>query len=327
MKATKYVLLVLAIFALTVGCAPDKNETALRITFGDQTNARTLTPDVSMDVDSYTVHITGPSNRDVTGITGSSVVIRFLDPGAYTVAVDAFNAEAVKIGEGSNTCDVAADTQTDITVDVYVVVGIGSFDETVAYRSDIADSSIAASVLKHGESEPIDLPLDITQDGAFTAHANIDLDSGWYVSTTMVKSGANIWAGLVEALRIVKGFTSYLDIDWTNTGQIGLVINPHIAQPLVANITGVAASYSLSDDLAGVKATVDGFDAAQIHFYWYVDSVAVLDGEGLAQGWTSAYLNEYGLTPSPNHTLSVIVHNLGSNLRYGSETVEFELLP
>jgi hypothetical protein len=324
---------LIAVAVLLMGCAQQPaEEPSLTLTLADVGVAsKTLVPTVTMQIHHYNLVMTksGSVTKTINDITGTTVTVSFLDLGVWNATVSAYNNEtpAIKIGEGIKAITIVAGANV-ASIDVNPLVGNGTLQQDVYYRTDLATPTITSSVkLNSGTETPITLAITDYQ-GVKRAAATTPLASGWYTLKTVLKSAGLTWAGIVEYVRIVKDYTTSGYWDWTSTSSLGITIIPHIVDPLTVTMTGtLPTTLTMTQDIKDITAVVTGFLPAQIYYAWYVDDWLVVEGTDKAIILGTKLMNEMGLTPGPQHRFQVLVYNPSGDLRCGSFAHVFTITP
>ena len=140
---------LMAVFLSLVSCpsgvTPDGDHGTLVLVFSATTmKAKTIVPPLDMDIASYTISGSGPhsSTFSLSGVTGASVTQNALLVGAWTIQVDALNANSDLIGSGSISVSITAGETSTATVTVSPLSGTGTLNITLSWASGLIASPL-----------------------------------------------------------------------------------------------------------------------------------------------------------------------------------------
>ena len=117
----KYLFTILAIILLTIGCdtqSISKGEICVNI------NSRSIDP-ISMETEYYKVSVTSGLNiQSAPRVDKTESSVRFnVEPGTWTVKVDAYNAHDDLIGTGSKAISLSGGSAVQCSVQVKEIEG------------------------------------------------------------------------------------------------------------------------------------------------------------------------------------------------------------
>ena len=127
----KYLFTILAIILLIIGCdtqSVSKGEICVNI------NSRSIDP-ISMETEYYKVSVTSGLNiQSAPRVDKTESSVRFnVEPGTWTVKVDAYNAHDDLIGTGSKEISVSGGSAVQCSVEVKEIEGEGTFSFCYTY--------------------------------------------------------------------------------------------------------------------------------------------------------------------------------------------------
>ena len=240
----------------------------LAISFGDATS-RSLLPSISMDIAEYIVEGSGPDGATFSVQTSeSSVVVKKLPFGDWSISVRGLNDTGIAIGTGNATAVIHTGETTMVGITVRPYEGDGSLGLTVLWNeADIDSASIDATLLPIAGGE---IPLAFSIAGAQATFSSAAIPAGYYTLTLKLRDNGIVVMGAVETVRIVKGALtegsfSFLEVNKPG-GTIDINITPEMDDPLTVTIHG------LGSDLIGtapmeVSATIaENLNAVYVWF-------------------------------------------------------------
>lgn len=270
------VLLVLSLVAAGCSLLPTEETGTLILTPAPQLRARTIEPDLEMEVSYYDVYGSGPDGAEFEqlGIFTTTVVQASLLPGDWTIRVEAYNADAppAMIGLGEKTVTVAAGEVLSVTVAVTPLSGTGTLSVEVTWPEGVlASSTLSVSLVPAGEAyDPSVHDIEPAISGTTAVVEQSGLEAGYHtLSLALRDAGERVW-GTVAAVRILADETSYrlyeLEED-VNRGGVSLTIVEQLDNPI--DIT-----FDVSDGAeiqAGDTLTVTAETSRPVDSYeWYL---------------------------------------------------------
>jgi hypothetical protein len=178
---------------------------------------KTLEPPVSMEIASFDIRGTGPDpvndHFEDLGNTAGLLLLNGLNPGLWTITVDARNTAGTIIGNGQTNPPVliTAGAITNTQIDIAPVGGTGVLQLTVQWAEGAHPNAAAECSLVS-----MSTGLDLTPTIVFTPSANPEMatysnttiEAGYYLLLLrLYDNGAQLW-GIAEAVRIVAGETT-----------------------------------------------------------------------------------------------------------------------
>ncbi len=242
---------------------------------GAEGGARSLEPMVDMTVASYDVSGTGPRGAAWFGnYTGSSITLKGLVFGDWTIAVDGKNAEAQVVTHGE--ASVRVDTGTTGTLDIATaaVAGTGGLNLTVTWSAGSVDAPSIQAQLAPKQGAAQDLAFSIVAPGKAMC-SNAAIDRGYYTLAVKLLDAGQVVMGAVDIVRIVKGQTTVGTIDFpdvnTGTGSISVSITAQMGVPVVVTMSGRQAELGPSQPMTMSASVAPGLGSAT--FAWYLNGV------------------------------------------------------
>lgn len=197
-----------------VGPEPDAGSIILIIDSGSL-KAKTVVPDVSMDVGYYVVKGEGPGGSSFLDQTNLSTLVKTgLAIGMWSVNVEAWNDEdpAVCIGESEDqSITVEAGKTTPVIVNVLPLVGDGKLSIYITWPAGAISNPVIAYELVDSYGipattsnyAPVSLSFTVNAAAGTAESANNTVKAGYYLLTLFLKSGdAALWMQPI-AVRII----------------------------------------------------------------------------------------------------------------------------
>lgn len=239
---------------------------------------RTLIPDIVMEVDSYVISGSGPigSYFTETLYSGSNLVLNTLDPGTWTISVDARNSSGYIIADGDVTINIVANNTTFTTVTVSPITGYGSLSLALSWPTGSITTPVIVAGLTSDTSFDV-FNFSISGNSA-TYYDNL-LVTGYYELSIVLMDGEEVMWGNTEAVRIVNSQTTFGDYDITDfaqdeQGDIDIEIITNIENPLDITLAGSQSSLLPGSSMT-VTATVSETPDS---YQWYLNG-EILYGE------------------------------------------------
>jgi hypothetical protein len=273
------VLMVLLFFS---SCSNDKgvNEGSLRLSIVTQEIVRTIVPAIDMEIDSFRIYGTGPGGEEFDIDTEETEeTVSGLKFGAWTVYVEAKNAEDKVIANGSNTTTVQTGETAEVTVNVRPLSGTGTLSLTASWNGDnVQTPSIEAKLISPSETEK-DLVFTVDTDTA--SFSDTEIDTGYHTLIVKLLDNGILTMGYVDVVRIVKdeitsGHINFEEIN-EQGGNILVNIDADMEEPLGVEITGAQEEITAIGSMT-VSASVDG-DVGTVIYVWYINGVSEHTGE------------------------------------------------
>jgi hypothetical protein len=248
-------------------------------------NARTLAPTDSMVVTDYTITCTKDLKTAMVDIPASASTSRtiFLEPGNWTVEVDAYNAGGALIGGGTVAdVEVIAGEVTSLSVSVAPLPGDGTLNLTIDYSAikPIFEyfsgvPSIMGEFTPAGRA-PFSIVLPLGESSV--SSGNLTVPAGYYSLKLALYDGENLdprARAAPESLRIVQGLKTTGTVLFTNPGSgIQMTIETDMLDPIAFTFEGFATWLPPGDSMT-VTATpsINATDMDPIEWEWYLDGI------------------------------------------------------
>lgn len=273
-------LLLLAILAGVISSCDfqigSRESGSIEIDVRDDTT-KTLVPDVSMQIDSYDIHGSGPAGDsfDLSNPDGKTKVDRLV-PGEWTITVDARNADGVRIGTGQSTTTVGAGETVPLEVTVQPIEGYGAVEVVVSWDGEtLVDPSVNVKLVAQDGTETV-LDAIQQQDGSYRA-TKADVANGVYTIVVQVLDGASVAAGEATAAQVVTGGTTIGHFAFSsvkpNDNSINVSIVLEMDDPLAVTLSGTQTELDAGASMT-TTAAVSG-TSQTVSYYWYLDGEQV----------------------------------------------------
>lgn len=292
------VFVIVAAAGCSVIGAPEQHGTLI-LSFAPRLVASTIEPDgFSMEVHHYVVSGDGPGDEHFVSdsVTGSTFVRTSLEPGEWTITVEAFNGptdsppgDGVKIGEGSRTADVDAGEVLQITISVVPLSGTGTLDLAVNWPMNVLTSpAVDATLVPSGENpDPavhgIDFDPETAQESSTiqVGYVNDEQPTGYYtLSVRLLDEGSTPVWGTVDAVRVIYGQLSdrtFTLVEETNRSGLSLTIEPDLRNPIEIELNVESDVEFIETDEVVVTAGVTGQSVDE--WRWYLQGAPISDGD------------------------------------------------
>lgn len=273
MKSITRTLIVLLMLLSLVACSSDVSQVGditINVTSGISKGLEA----VSMDTTEY--HITmkegtdsGKVVLDVTVPVSNATYTGFIAIGTYKVSVDALNKDGQVIGTGSNDITVTTGTNS-VNVNVKEKSGEGTFKVAITGNPGY---ELEVQLLNSENVEKFTRTLSYTE-GKYTAETNIQ--NGFYkLVVTRTDTGKVL---RVDTCRIVAGYTTFFEAEYSLTSGLSVGINNEIVKTPQISLS-LNKTIAVKKDSIKVSATMDGL--SNYTCYWVVD--------GATQGTAGTY--------------------------------------
>jgi len=185
--------------------------------FAGVRSAKTLMPPISMDVASYDIRGTGPNPvydqfSDLGNTTGQ-LTLSHINPGLWTITVDAKNADGTIIGHVQTNPPVLieAGQTTNSQIDILPLTGPGVLTLIAQWpRGAHKKASVQASLVSMSTGQdlaPVFEP-DAAGNPAMVTYSNLAIEAGYYLLLLrLYDAGVQFW-GIAESVRIISGQTT-----------------------------------------------------------------------------------------------------------------------
>ena len=310
-------------FALVLGLAGCRSPVAplsgsLTVSIGNDINARTLVPSISMDPASYTVSGVGPDGATFSvSTTAGTVTVDTLPFGPWTVTVSAFNASSVLIGQGAKDVTIHTAQTAPVTISVTPLTGAGTLSLQVQWPSiEVETPSIDASLLS---TKGTSRTLVFGAGGPPAAFSASDVDTGYYTLVLQLKDNGVPVAGAVEVVRIVAGGVTSGTYAFAHVnapgGTLTVNITPALGNPIPISIAG--ASTSLAEGTSMTVSASVGDGTPDVVWVWYLNGASIGSGASMTLGSALA---------SGHYRLDVTGFTVDGT-RAGSASASFDVVP
>ena len=205
---------------------PPENRGALIIRFTTAVPAATLTPPISMEIDSFDVYGTGPDPAtdyfEYLGIKELELSESSLTPGEWTIQVDARNlddpndpnSDGTIIARGQATVTIVPNITTTVQIEIKPIddpSSTGTLDLTVEWTTGKIPGTVTIQYSLKAAGSTDERPMVFVKNPnnkSFELEPTLDLPPGYYTLTLqLLDSGAPFW-GIAEAVRIISGQTT-----------------------------------------------------------------------------------------------------------------------
>ncbi len=296
---------------------PSGTGPAVLVVAFDNQLAYTLVPALDMTAASYTITGRGPSGANFVQTTATAPVqIKDLAAGAWSVTVEALNAAATVIGDGTTTVTLTAGNQSNVSITVKPLSGYGTLQLTVNWPAALVTSASVTAQLVPAAGATRALTFTLGSGTAGSATTSIPV--GYHTLSLQVLDGTVPVAGAIEIVRILKDQTTAGTFAFSQVnpapGNMQVSITPSMANPLTVTLSGQRASvvqgtgFTLQASVAGVTGVV---------YSWY------LNGGFSSTG--ASYAVPATLTPG-TYRIDVAAFT-ADGLRAGSATTSLTVTP
>jgi hypothetical protein len=293
--------LTVALCVILAGCPTPGHNGSLALNFSTtEIGSKTWKPLLDMEVASYDVSGVGPGTATFsqTGVIGTSVAQNGLAIGAWTIVVDAFNADHDLIGTGSTAVAISAGETTTASVEVVPLSGKGTLTINISWTPGLIDEPSVAATLTAVGGTVQDLTFTPGTDSIGYSSGNT-LDAGYYWLNIVLKdSGTETWWSNPQSVRILKDQTTAAI--WTltagniNTGGMSLTITPTMNNPITITLSGQQPLLVPDQDMTVSASTSQTVDTYQ----WYLNGAAL-------SGQTSSSVSIGSSLTAGNHNLTL----------------------
>jgi len=235
--------------------------------------AKTLLPDINMDISTFEISGTGPSGSTFseTVSQAGTVTVTNLLVGQWTVTIDGYNSSAQKIGSATKTASVTPNASTSVSVIIVPLTGNGTFQYTLTWPAEVslASPSVVGGIYEL-DADPILVTFEL--DGNSATYST-DLPAGYYAFGLGLLDGeTTMWSSNPVAFRIVEGATTSGRTDLTGDeiamyGNLDIDVGVDLQNPIDIALTGSATSITTAQSLT-VDATISGTPDMIV---WFLD--------------------------------------------------------
>lgn len=290
MLPTVLLTVLVVLTGLFAGCVPPADRGTLELNFVENTGSRMLSPELDLGVVSYRVRGVGPFGNSFEKITSvTPFEIAYLEHGEWSITVDAYNTEGVRVATGNSNVLVSAGETISLHIQLRPPQGTGSLLLDVYWNDAvISDPVIEAQLISAGG-----LSTSLNPGLVEPAHAQIEepsLATGYYTCMIQLYEEATVVAGAVEAVCIFDSeqTTGEFQFDEVNVpaGGVDLEIDTDLQEPLTISLSGTVESFVVGQTMT-VLAEADTTE--DVNFTWYLN--------GVPGGTGASYTSASGLAP------------------------------
>lgn len=262
---------------------------------GDRVDARTILPDIDMEISTFDIYCSGPDgvSFEITDFTERRYEKRALIQGEWTITVDARNSEKMIIASGAAVISILANRSTTAEITVEPLEGEGSLEIQISWPPDIVEQPSVSCSLSSVSGEEMDFSCHIEETYQSCYGENQSLEAGYYLLSIKLYDGNTIIWGSVETVRIIKesatqgGITLDME-DFKAYGNIDISLTPNLENPIEITFSGRQSVLEPSTDMTVTAVTSESVDSIQ----WYLDGEElkgetehrIVIGSGLSAG-------------------------------------------
>lgn len=274
--AAAFLLMVLTACDLVVGI----NSGRLLIHLDADTDGRTLTPDLDLEVTSYDISGSGPGgvSFSVTGINVDTHTETALVPGAWTVVATGKNAGGIAIVRSPEMpVTIVAGQTASVSLDCVPMAGEGSFSLSLTWPENIIGTASLEGRLVPDSFEGDAIPLSFTVNGRTATCEAPDLQNGYYMLSIKLKDASRsnylAWAWNESVLVYKDNDTSIAwtlevgDVDLPETGGVTLRLSSDSRMPIAITLSGTVEELPVGQSFT-VTATGNPVPDS---WAWYLD--------------------------------------------------------
>lgn len=245
--AAAFLLMVLTACDLVVGI----NSGRLLIHLDADTDGRTLTPDLDLEVTSYDISGSGPGgvSFSVTGINVDTHTETALVPGAWTVVATGKNAGGIAIVRSPEMpVTIVAGQTASVSLDCVPMAGEGSFSLSLTWPENIIGTASLEGRLVPDSFEGDAIPLSFTVNGRTASCEVPELQNGYYMLSIKLKDASRsnylAWAWNESVLVYKDNETSVVwtlevgDVDLPESGGVTLRLSSDSRMPIAITLSG-----------------------------------------------------------------------------------------
>ncbi len=279
-KVAPIAAFIIPILMLASCTTIDENKATLVLSVTSPFQAKTLLPDIDMTPQDYDFSGTGPGGAAFSFTNAlPPVMASNLEPGDWTITVNAKNAAGTVIAMGEQSTTLFPGQSQPISITVSPVEGYGTVDITMYWSPDDTwDPSITAQLVPDTGS-PIDLGFVIETEGTAT-YTGTDIPTGYHTIVVQLLDGGTLTMGAVEVVRVIEGQTTsgtfdFYDINLAE-GSIQVNITPVMNDPIAVSMSGQIAEFGAGEFMT-VEASVPP-ETGNVTYVWYLNGNALAPG-------------------------------------------------
>lgn len=277
----KIKILIINILLLLLGCNllnqnfGNSKEEEAGFTLSISSEARTVTPTISMDITSYEISGVGPTTSFAPESSSTSSYTKSgLEIGEWTITVNGKNSSGDVIATGSGTVTLVSGTDSSITIDISPVSGTGSFSYEITWPDGSLDSPVVNA--SFGVSGGTLNPVTFTVGSTSATLTESNLTNGYYTLILDILDGTSPRTSIVETVRIVSGNLTEANFSF-NAEELSMDGTAPVQLSIEPGEYGSSQSLTLSSGTSGatIKFTNNGSVPTETTGIEYTGSIAI----------------------------------------------------
>ena len=309
-KTIVNILLAFLVIALVSSCSAEQDVAygSLKIDISSAIS-KGINPNISMDVEYYTIEGSGPNGATISATIDSSEGSYTNDSvaiGNWTLTATAYNADDIAIGSGSKSTTVKPGGTSSVSIAIKEIEGQGTLKVVINGLS--GNNNVYSLYLYTTEDlmNPIQEVEFVRSDDIHSVELN--LDNGFYAFR--IDGNNDIKLPAIDTVRIVNGDTVTVTYFLSDSGEVSVSIMNAIK-------TTPSLSISLTPTSEGTNATaiVSNVDLDSINYLWYIDNEMI-------EGSSSSIELNYAEISGGDHNLTCVIAD-GVNNVIWTETETF----
>ncbi|MBI9100120.1 MAG: hypothetical protein JEY91_16680 [Spirochaetaceae bacterium] len=281
----KMTMIALIITLLGISCEmPDITVGSMDLSINN-ISSRTLTPDISMDANSYVITGNGPESGSFTLTSEQEMnLVEDLRVGDWIITIEALNPEGLVIGRGSETVNVIGGATVTASILVTPLEGNGALDLTVSWNTeDLIDPLVSTRLIPF--TGP-DVPLVFSEDISGVSNSTSTVEAGYYTLILQLLDTETVVMGAVETVYIAAGQTTSGLFDFSEVnnigGTIGIEIDVDLNDPIELSLAGTLDTMVMGSTMS-VTATAP-LETVSIIYSWYINGSTAGSGSSVDLG-------------------------------------------
>jgi hypothetical protein len=244
--------------------------------------ARTLVPNIDMNIATYTYAGTGPGGATFSAAaTATAYTASNLVQGSWSVTVNALNAAGTVIDTGTASVSVVTGQTAALNIIVAPIVGNGTLSVTLTWPAALVSVPQITASLTSPAGKVTPLAFSAPANGTSTYTGTVA--NGYYTLSIQLLDSGQLVMGSVEIARIVTGQTTTGAYNYTsiNVGKGSIIVNitPVITNPIPVTVTGAVATVATGTPV-NLSASVPAGNT--VTYVWYVNGASVGTGATFA---------------------------------------------
>ncbi len=251
-------------------------------------SSRNISPETSMIPVKYIIMGTGPGNSKFEKeLTGTSCSIYDLSIGNWRLSIIAYNENGDQIGWGESLVSVSPAITSETSVLVEPYSGNGSVYFIATWNSsEVSNPSISATLTDSSGTETV---LQFETGTGTASYSQNNIPAGYYTLNIKLLDGETVVSGLVESVRVLNGFQTTGNFNFTNlnspTGDISISVIVNLYDPFEPIINGAVEILAYGSNMT-VSASVPDSESENMIYRWYVNGELTGTGESISFGNT-----------------------------------------